>query len=346
MQGSSPHPSSRPSAAVFKAGVIAIIASLILTCGKKQEKIIPTKIDRSPARAVLVVGSVFVMNRSEGPKARWRKVRIGTAIHVNDMIRTGNESKVDITIASEKKLTLGENTLININFNADKPDEDLRVVVAFGQLFGNIKKIVGDGSKENFFATPTATATIRGTVFEIVVAKLTGECAVKVVKGLVAVRKRVARKVFKADASSPSAQQLQQVDLNNADNLTSFLNIIGLDEGAAKREKLRKEIAAQNEKLRQAALGRGYSPQEIEMMIARQTKTLREKAGDSEPEEIMVKAGHQAQISYTRSGIQVSQLGVKELGFLFRLYGEDRLKEALASADLVNRPAGMAEPMD
>ncbi|MCK5683112.1 FecR domain-containing protein [bacterium] len=104
----------------------------------------------------------------------WTKIKKHEPIKVNDMLRTGNSTKVTVKYADGAILKIKSNTQVEFKLNG------LRM--RFGKTWYKIVK-KGSGFEVQ---TPTMLAGIRGTVFDVDV-DYTGKSRLRVMEGTVAV---------------------------------------------------------------------------------------------------------------------------------------------------------------
>jgi hypothetical protein len=134
-----------------------------------------------------VIGSAEL--RSSGA-AKWRQLRPGMPVRIGGDIRTFVESTVELAFESGTVLLISENsvvTLSQLSQDVKGNPANSSVKVATGQIFSNVKKLVGTNSKFEF-ETPTAVASIRGTRLGISVNR--DGSSIDVYEGRVAVRSR------------------------------------------------------------------------------------------------------------------------------------------------------------
>ncbi len=124
------------------------------------------------------IGDVsFVTGKAElkrGNIALWTKIKKHETIKVNDMLRTGNSTKVTVEYNDGAILKIKPNTQVEFKLNG------LRM--RFGKTWYKIVKR-GSGFEVQ---TPTMLAGIRGTVFDVEV-DYSGKSKLRVMKGIVAV---------------------------------------------------------------------------------------------------------------------------------------------------------------
>lgn len=115
----------------------------------------------------------------------YENVRINLFLSAEDWLKTGEESEVLLLLKDGSKLRISENSLFSVTSCIENSDASHSMVsyIRMGSVICNIKKII---SKKGSFklCTPTATCSIRGTVFETVV-KSDGSSTIKVLEGVV-----------------------------------------------------------------------------------------------------------------------------------------------------------------
>lgn len=120
----------------------------------------------------------------------WRAARTGMPVKIGWDIRTYVESSAELLFASGTVLKISENSVVTLNNAMVNPKAGVSnssVKVATGQVWANVKKLTN--AKSTFdFETPTAVASIRGTVLDLRVGRNGDQ--INVYEGLVMVRRR------------------------------------------------------------------------------------------------------------------------------------------------------------
>lgn len=106
-----------------------------------------------------ILGGVTVIR-----KGQERPAKLNASIMTGDIIQTEAESSIDIVHNSDGvTIKLTENSKLEIQNKSG--EEDTYAKVLEGEIIGNIKKMMA--TRHVQFATPTATATIRGTALSM-----------------------------------------------------------------------------------------------------------------------------------------------------------------------------------
>ena len=115
----------------------------------------------------------------------YSKVRINLFLSEEDWLKTGAESEVLLLLKDGTKLKIGENSLFSVTSCIENSDASHKMVsyIRAGSILCNVKKIA---SKRGSFklCTPTATCSIRGTVFETSVGS-DGSSKINVIEGVI-----------------------------------------------------------------------------------------------------------------------------------------------------------------
>ncbi len=137
-----------------------------------------------------MVGDVKIQ-RKKSPK--WIKARPNMPLRESDAIRTFVESEAVIQTADGSRISLKENTTLELSALSKSSDGASKtgVKILSGDLMANVKKLVNKKSKFEF-ETPTAVAAIRGTRVGFDVDK--DKTNIKVYEGKVYVVPKGARK--------------------------------------------------------------------------------------------------------------------------------------------------------
>ncbi len=198
---------------------------MLRICSRLQPQPSPSTLDRgtvkkrrSPAQharwgvvllftASLVWGESFgvadsVVGICEVRKAgqtNWQKLRQGTKLTNNDLVRVGRKSLARVRWANGSAAFIRANSqmLINTYENSKAKSASQHFTVFWGAVFFLVKNSVPQeffGKQDTKVYTPTTVIAIRGTSFEVVVKPETGHTTVGVVNGTVLVR-NIIRKV-------------------------------------------------------------------------------------------------------------------------------------------------------
>jgi len=125
---------------------------------------------------------------------KWRDLRVGMPVRMGWDVRTFVESSVELSFETGTIIKIGENSVVildRMQTDDNTGDINTNVRVSTGQVWGNVKKLVGKNSDFEF-ETPTAVASIRGTRLGVAVDK--SGTSVDVFEGAVAVRSRGSRR--------------------------------------------------------------------------------------------------------------------------------------------------------
>jgi len=97
----------------------------------------------------------------------WTKAKMQHPVFVNDKIRTGTRSRVEITLTGGGKLRLGENSEIELTeAKIDRLQKEFNAKMKKGKAW--IKTATAFGERKNVtIRTPTAVAAIRGTKYRV-----------------------------------------------------------------------------------------------------------------------------------------------------------------------------------
>jgi hypothetical protein len=120
----------------------------------------------SRAMAGGAVGSVTqVQNQAQ---VGGRTAAVGTAVYMNDQLRTGANARLSITFSDGSNLTLGENARVVVDqfvYNPSKSKGAVVLSAAQGAFRFAGGKIEGMQEKKVLVNTPSAALAVRGTHF-------------------------------------------------------------------------------------------------------------------------------------------------------------------------------------
>ena len=135
---------------VLMTSVIMIISTLFLT----------DIYAGSVAKIKRIEGKVSVLKKGS---EKWRTAHVNTPLNVGDAVYSRKESLVEVVYNSGAILRMDENTKIIIT---EMTDKGLKTKTPLGNIWANMRKLVVS-KKEFELESPTATAAIRGTVFQM-----------------------------------------------------------------------------------------------------------------------------------------------------------------------------------
>jgi hypothetical protein len=155
---------------------------LFSACGKK------LPLTPSPllnGKVQFITGSASIFRAGSG---KWDTLGLASAVECGDSVKTGLESQVEIAFGDSNTFRVGEDSKIMVAAAADSagPGKVLEVFNCFGTVLSNIRKLSGPLPGYRV-ATPTATASIRGTCFCVTYELSTQNSMVEVAEGSVRV---------------------------------------------------------------------------------------------------------------------------------------------------------------
>lgn len=186
---------------------VLIVLGLSVECSKKQ-----APVPKAAEPAANVHGKItFLLGNASVtfPEKPLRAARLFLEIPDKSLIETRTASKIVISLLGLGDIAIGENSKIELSFPKSAAPSDAgaqpiqRTVIRNyqGSLFASIRKLTSK-PQEFTIATPTATAAIRGTSFEVFVNPSTFAAEINVLKGTVAVR-RNSRRVMENKKPAP-----------------------------------------------------------------------------------------------------------------------------------------------
>jgi hypothetical protein len=126
-------------------------------------------------------------NHVEGIRgAEKRDLSPGSEVFLNELVRTGDESVAHLTFLDNTNLSVGPDSLVELDKFVYDPDRKIgQIVVDVSR--GAFRFATAPGSSRNYtLRTPYATLGIRGTIFELVITNT--DVKVKLNQGLIQVR--------------------------------------------------------------------------------------------------------------------------------------------------------------
>ncbi|MCW8826754.1 MAG: FecR family protein, partial [Gammaproteobacteria bacterium] len=112
-----------------------------------------------------LIGSADVVRDDAAPK----NLTLEAPILVQDKLRTGRQSELIITMADKSRLTLGENSRIEISNYRTEGEPNGVIEVARGRLRAFVSDLFSSRSESFKVKTPSAIAGVQGTDFIVIV---------------------------------------------------------------------------------------------------------------------------------------------------------------------------------
>jgi hypothetical protein len=134
---------------------------------------------QNAAKITLIQGKAGIQKKNSNEK---RVAKVSMPLQVGDILSTGTETLVEITYNNGEIARIGDKTEFTIVTATDKL---VQTQVPLGKVWVNMKKLTSQG-REFEMVSPTATAAIRGTVFNMA-ASGDSSATVSVYNGRVAV---------------------------------------------------------------------------------------------------------------------------------------------------------------
>jgi len=153
---------------VQKCSIIASILGVLLVCAapSAQQAAASAAAGEERVKVKSVVGKAEV-KAPQSPE--WKPARINMPLKMGWDLRTFVESAVELEFESGTTLKINENSVVTLSKLYKESQEaggNSQVKIATGEVWGNVKKLVN--KKSTFaFETPTAVASIRGTIVGI-----------------------------------------------------------------------------------------------------------------------------------------------------------------------------------
>lgn len=142
---------------------------------------------RAEAASVAQVAEMIGQASAEGEDGT-RPLRLGSAVHSGETLRTGAHSRLKLLFDDRSVLTLGPGTSLTIDSAVYRPNPDPERSSVFALASGYVRAIASRwafGGRQRFeVRTPTAVAGVRGTEF-IVRLSESGQTEVAVIEGSV-----------------------------------------------------------------------------------------------------------------------------------------------------------------
>ena len=146
------------------------------------------------ARVVNVTGEAFAMAPGE---TQWARLQEGERCVVGTRIRCGENAFAILEFAPGHRVKVDENTTIELSemqYREDSGQEKTLIDLAAGRILNNVRKLRTEDS-EYSVRTPTASAAVRGTIYEVRYEEETKRTSVRVLEGLIELEARIGRRL-------------------------------------------------------------------------------------------------------------------------------------------------------
>jgi len=194
--------------------LIIIIPCPLLQCTKKERKVIvqtASSVAAGFGKITYLLGQVSVVP----PGAQPKPASLFEEIASKTLIQTSKASKVVVSLIGVGDIAIGENSEIELSMEKLRGSEkspqgpSVNYVARnfFGSMFASVKKLTGN-QKQFSVATPTATASIRGTSFEVFVNPQTYASKINVIKGVVAVKRNAKPRMVDSKPQPPEVKEV------------------------------------------------------------------------------------------------------------------------------------------
>ncbi len=111
------------------------------------------------AKITFPIGDNFLQHAG---KLSWEAVQYYMPVYNQDRIKTGKQSRCEITFTNKKVMRIGENSIVQIKSNAKDNEE---VEMSRGRAW--ISLFLPKGTSHLVVKTPTSVCAIRGTVYRL-----------------------------------------------------------------------------------------------------------------------------------------------------------------------------------
>ena len=122
----------------------------------------------------------------------------GMSLKSKDTVTTGTASVIELLADSDKHILAKENTCFSINAKGNEKNGKIAINLEYGSTLVEIDNKLEDGS-EFEVDTPNATASVRGTTFEVSYDKDKNETVIVVTEGVVEVKTATDKRMIDAD---------------------------------------------------------------------------------------------------------------------------------------------------
>lgn len=121
-------------------------------------------------------------------QGEWKVLNLGDQVKVKDIIRTGMDARVEISLGKKRAFRIGQASEVELpELSEDKEDLKTRVKLILGRLWGGLLTPLRKSEKEKFeVQTETAVLGVKGTQFGVEYDKESQASTLSVISGTVA----------------------------------------------------------------------------------------------------------------------------------------------------------------
>jgi len=122
------------------------------------------------AKVTFLQGKAEVLPKGE---TTWKLLRVGSILSRDDEVRTGDRARVEIQLPDRSILRFDQRTTFKMKtvfFDAQEGSRDVKVEMAVGKTWANVRKVFGSSKKTFEIASANAVAGVRDTIWRMNVA--------------------------------------------------------------------------------------------------------------------------------------------------------------------------------
>ena len=149
---------------------------------------------KAPVTVISVLGEVQSLAAGE---IKWASVSVGTKLAQGTKLTSGEGASAMLEFEPGHRAQIGEKTTIQLSqleYKSQGEVENTVLDLTVGRILNNVKKLRTKDS-EYSIRTPTATAAVRGTVYEVEYDEVNKRTSVTVLEGIIELEDRLGRRL-------------------------------------------------------------------------------------------------------------------------------------------------------
>jgi len=150
--------------------ILALLFSFILTDinpAYAARKVSSLKIGKDGAKVSMLEGTAEVL---PGGKQEWRSLRLRDSLRGGDEVRTGSQSRLELTLADHSNVRFADNTrfkIVQLVADDDSSQKSANVYMALGRSWANVSRMSGERKGGFELSCDKAVAGVRGTIYRM-----------------------------------------------------------------------------------------------------------------------------------------------------------------------------------
>lgn len=208
---------------IISAGVIVLLAAIVailLVVKNKNNGYRVVKIENYEGNITLERDSVE------------ENIFKGMKLKSKDTVTTDSASCIELLADSDKHILARENTCFSIKVKGNEKNGKIAINLEYGSTLVEIENKLSNNSEFDI-KTPNATASVRGTTFEVSYDKKKNETVIAVTKGVVEVKTATEKRLIDADKkvtiTGDSGSMIEEFTIDTMKEAPMYINEVAFE---------------------------------------------------------------------------------------------------------------------